>query len=133
MNQNILEICWIVDKRNKWAKERKKLRNKLYRSEIDNKSTEEECENIKLEFNRHNYLRIVLNQHTRRLKSLLKQENLKLISDKNAGYCAIVPSHVDMPNFLIKRTPWGQFDKEHIADLAMSFEAMLALEKIIGG
>ena len=131
MNQNILEICWIVNKRNKWAKERKKLRNKHYRCKINKKSTEE-TKNIKLEFNRHNYLRIVLNQYTRKLKHLLKQENLKLISDKNAGYCAIVPSDVNVPNFLIKQTPWGKFDKEQIASFAVSFEAMLALEKIVG-
>jgi hypothetical protein len=132
VNKNIFEICWIVNQRNIWAKERKKLRNKHYRSMLDTKKTIEECAKLKLSFEEHNETKISLNQYTNRLRFLLKQEKLRLISDKNAGYSAIVPLDLNVPNFLISRTPWGKFNKEHIRNLALSFEASQVLERIIG-
>lgn len=135
MNRNILEICWIVDKRNKWAKQRKSLRNKYYRlSSIYRRS--EEAAKAKVNYSRHNESRLELRVYTKRLKALLREESLKLISDKNAGYSFIVVSQKTnrKDNFTLAHDPSIRLlDKKGVRELAVKFEADILAEKMLLG
>jgi hypothetical protein len=124
MNRNLLEICWIVDKRNKWAKERRSYRNKHYRLYKKDKKSEETAK-AKAAYHKHNDLRKELSIFTKRLKFLLREEKLKLISDRNAGYSFIVPNQNVNTEYLI------DFDKKDIWKLAIKFEAEAFFEKML--
>lgn len=82
------EICYIVDARNEWARKRNSLRFKLMYA-IDARKPNQIVKELEKKFNDHNAKRHELNERSSRLRSLLKESNGKLISDKSAGYKGI--------------------------------------------
>lgn len=121
-NTVLNEICWIVQRRNEWAKLRQHYRNKIYRSKYLSRSkfSDEERAQFILKFKEINNQRLVLNAHTKRLRSLLKKINGALHSDKNAGYDSIEYAVGEDDCKIIWRGEITARAKEHEVDLYMA-------------
>jgi hypothetical protein len=118
------EICWIVQRRNEWAKRRQHYRNKIYRSKYVRgpKLSQEEFATLAAKYKQVNGERLSLNVHTKRLRTLLKKVDGLLHSDKNAGYGAVaVGVNGDILGYkIIRRDEITARAKEHEVDLYMA-------------
>ena len=131
MNSNIQEICWIVYQRNKWASERGKARSKLNYAK-EKRKPERNVNALKKRYAAANAKKDKLKQKTLRLRRLLAKESARLISDRSAGYSAIVLSRVsDTENIKDFRVIQTRISKKQIAAIADSFEAERSLQKVI--
>lgn len=127
MNPNLSEICWIVNKRNIWASRRGKIRSKIYYYETLKgwSPWSSRIRLLKEQFRAVNSEKEALNVYTKRLRQLLKLENARLISDKNAGYHLIVVALKDRHFLMI--------NKHDITLMAETHEADIAIQALISG
>jgi hypothetical protein len=110
------EICWIVDKRNAWAKRRMHYRNKLRSIAIADPRYQDVLSKY-IEVNRE---RTSINVHTKRLRALLKSIQAKLVSDQNAGYQRIDIYLDDGRCTSISREEIAHHAREHEMDIYMA-------------
>jgi hypothetical protein len=119
MNPEIKELCWIIDKRNKWAQRRGVLRHRLRRA-IESDKPKSLIIKLEQDFNSVNSEKSECNKHTGRLRILTRRLNVRLVSDRNAGYDCI-----------LFRNSSDYIRGSYISDMAREYEMELAIYSAI--